>query len=77
MEIFALYVVFALGDPPARMGFYKTRETCQIAAGAYRQAECRPINGDMPIYGTCWACMHGCSAELNIQYCGIDPRPSR
>jgi hypothetical protein len=29
------------------------------------------------IYGTCWGCMHGCTAEDNIKICGTDPRPKK
>jgi hypothetical protein len=31
---------------------------------------------DLPLHGTCWACMHGCTRAENIKNCGLDPGPA-
>jgi len=31
---------------------------------------------DLPVHGTCWACMHGCTRKQNIENCGRDPGPT-
>lgn len=77
MPVFQLLVMFSLGSGPTGMGYYLQVEACQAAAAAYRKAECREVSGDRPIYGTCWGCMHGCTAAENIKICGTDPMPTR
>lgn len=77
MNIFLLMVVFAAGEPAQSVGKFLTAGACYEASKAYTNAHCKPVNGDGPIYGTCWACMHGCTAEENIQLCRTDPRPTR
>jgi hypothetical protein len=73
--VFALGVVLHFGEPQTNMGYYKTLASCENAAKAYVTAGCKPIDGTLRIYGTCWGCMNGCTAEQNKEICGVDPRP--
>ncbi len=73
--VFALFVTFALGSDPQRMGLYKTLAECTMVAKAYTHASCKALDADDLLYGTCWGCMHGCSPKMNIEICGTDPRP--
>jgi hypothetical protein len=73
--VFQLLVVLMFGSAPAGMGYYASRGDCLAAAAAYRQAECKEVDGNAPIHGTCWGCMHGCTAAANLRICGTDPGP--
>ena len=71
-KVFMLMATFA--GAPAEMGIYNTQSACQAAAKDYSIAYCKPVDASRPIYGTCWGCMHGCTAEMNQAICGTDPR---
>ena len=72
--VFQLLVVLSFGAHPTSLGYYVNKADCLAAAEAYTRAECRERDGSAAIYGTCWACMHGCTFESNIRLCGTDPR---
>ena len=73
--VFVLMVVFQVSEQPTEVGIYRDEATCHAAAWAYVHAECKPVSADMPLYGTCWDCMHGCTRQQNIDKCGLDPLP--
>lgn len=76
-SIFTLFAILTVGDPQIIMGQYTTMSSCQAAAAAYANAHCKVVSTSATAYGTCWACMHGCTAEENIELCGSDPKPIR
>jgi len=67
------FLMAIISGSPTHVGTYNNFGACNRAALDYTQASCVPHKDTESVFGTCWQCMHGCSRQDNLAFCGVDP----